>query len=72
MELKVIRKYFTDKSTIGELCVNGEFFCFTLEDVDRGLYNSQPVSEIKAKKQFGITAIPYGKYDLAMTYSNRF
>ena len=37
MELKLIRKEFTDRSTIGELYVNGKFECFTLEDKDRKL-----------------------------------
>lgn len=72
MDLEVRRKTFTDKSTIGELFINGSFFCYTLEDVDRGLIKTQPITEIAQKKLFGITAIPYGKYDLAMTFSNRF
>lgn len=72
MELKVFRKVFTDESTIGELFINGEFFCYTLEDKDRGLIKTQPLTEIAQKKLFGKTAIPLGKYDLAMTYSNRF
>jgi hypothetical protein len=72
MELKVIRKEFTDVSTIGELHINGEFFCFTLEDKDRDLYQQQPIQDIAKAKIFGKTAIPYGKYDLALTYSNRF
>lgn len=72
MELIVKRKIFTDKSTIGELHINGSFFCFSLEDKDRDLYKTQPITEIAQKKLFGVTAIPYGKYDLALTYSNRF
>lgn len=72
MELEVRRKKFTDKSTIGELWINGDLYCYTLEDVDRGLIKTQPITEIAQKKLFGVTAIPLGKYDLAMTYSNRF
>lgn len=72
MELKVFRKIYTDESTIGELHINGEFFCYTLEDKDRGLLKTQPLTEIAQKKLFGKTAIPLGKYDLALTYSNRF
>lgn len=60
MNLKVIRKTLTDKSTTGDLYVNGEFFCFTLEDV---------VREVKAP---GKTAIPAGKYRVTIDYSNRF
>lgn len=72
MELKVFRKILTDESTIGELHVNGNFFCHTLEDTDRGLIKTQPLTEIAQKKLFGQTAIPLGKYDVALTYSNRF
>ena len=72
MELIVKRKVFSEKSTIGELHINGSYFCFTLEDKDRDLYKTQPITEIAQKKLFGVTAIPYGKYDLALTYSNRF
>jgi hypothetical protein len=60
MNLKVTRKIFTDKSTIGEMAVDGEFECFTLEDVVR------PV-KIKGK-----TAIPKGTYEVAITFSNKF
>lgn len=72
MELKVIRKINTEESSIGELHVNGNFFCYTLEDKDRGLIKTQPLTDIAQKKLFGKTAIPLGKYDLALTFSNRF
>ena len=72
MNLVVKRNVFTDTSTIGELWVNGTFFCYTLEDKDRGLIQTQPITEIAQKKLFGKTAIPLGKYDLALTFSNRF
>ena len=60
MDLKVIRKQFTDKSTIGDLFVNDEFECFTLEDV---------VRPIKIK---GMTAIPSGVYEIVINFSARF
>jgi hypothetical protein len=31
-----------------------------------------PLETIKTKKKFGITGIPLGRYQVAMTYSNRF
>lgn len=62
MELKVNRYKSKNKVTIGELWMNGKFFCMTLEDEIRPLLD----------KIFGGTAIPSGKYTLAMTYSNRF
>jgi heme-degrading monooxygenase HmoA len=61
MELLLKRKWFTDKSTTGELYVDGEKECFTLEDVVR-----------EGEKVYGVTAIPYGRYQVTMTMSPRF
>ena len=72
MELELKRKTFTEESTIGELYVNGVFECFILEDKDRGLDTKMSLLEIKQKKKFGITAIPTGRYEIALTFSNRF
>lgn len=72
MKIKVVRQLFTDKSTIGSLYLNDVFFCYTLEDKDRGLDQSQSVFTIQAKKLFGITAIPYGKYPLIVNKSPKF
>ncbi len=63
MRINVIRKDFTDKSTIGEMFINDKFFCYTLEDVVRG--ENEP-------KVFGKTAIPKGKYKMIVNMSNRF
>jgi Family of unknown function (DUF5675) len=63
LEIKVIRKEFTQESTIGELYVNEEFHCYTLEDVERA---------DGAQKVFGKTAIPKGRYKLIVNMSNRF
>lgn len=60
MQLQLVRKVFTDQSTIGELSVNGVFECFTLED---------KVRPVKIK---GETAISAGKYEVAVTFSNKF
>jgi hypothetical protein len=72
MKIKVVREVFTDKSTIGSLYLNDVFFCYTLEDKDRGLDQSQSLIIIQAKKLFGITAIPYGKYPLIVNKSPKF
>lgn len=60
MNLKLIRKDFTEESTIGELYVDGEFECFILEDT------------VRDTKIYGKTAIPYGVYDIKITHSPRF
>ncbi len=72
MRLKLIRKTFTETSTIGELFINDQFECFILEDKDRGITQSQPLEVVKEHKKFGITAIPKGTYEIAITFSNRF
>lgn len=60
MKLDLVRKEFTEHSTIGDLLIDGQFFCFTLEDT---------VREVKIPGQ---TAIPYGSYEVITNYSNRF
>lgn len=52
--------------TIGKLYLNGVYFCDTLEDTDRGLYQGMPLEEIKKIKVYGATAIPKGKYRVVM------
>ena len=68
MKIKVIRKYRKTDYTIGEMYIDDRFFCSTLEDTDRGLRSDMPLSEIKAKKRYGITAIPTGRYKIKMSY----
>lgn len=60
MNLLILRKSQTDRSTIGKLYVDGQFECFTLEDVPR------------AVKVAGQTCIPPGVYPVKITYSPRF
>ncbi len=72
MELLLDRDVRSRNSTIGVLYVNGKFECFTLEDVDRGLKDGQPIDYIKERKVFGRTAIPEGRYEVTMTYSPKF
>ena len=48
MKLKLERKYFKDTYTIGNLYVNGKYFCDTLEDKDRGLDDSMSLEDIKS------------------------
>ena len=60
MKLELIRREFTDVSTIGELLIEGEHFCYTLED------------PVRDEKIYGMTAIPYSTYEVVITYSPRF
>lgn len=52
--------------TIGKLYINGKYFCDTIEDKDRGLKQSMPLSEIKKIKVYAQTAIPTGTYTVTM------
>jgi hypothetical protein len=60
MELRLVRTDLSSECTIGELHVNGEFECFTLEDV---------VRPVKIK---GMTAIRSGTYEVIVSFSARF
>lgn len=66
MKLLVDRKYKKAEYTIGNLYVDGVWFCNTLEDTDRGLKQIEPLSVLKNKKLYGITAIPTGKYKITL------
>jgi hypothetical protein len=61
VELNLSRKEFTERSTIGELTIAGQFECFTLEDVVRF-----------GPKVYGETAIPRGRYEVVINWSDRF
>lgn len=60
MQLNLIRTVLTEKSTIGELSLEGRFLCYTLEDT---------VRPIKIPKR---TAIPYGHFPMILSESRRF
>ena len=62
MKLVLERLQLADTFTIGSLSIDGVFECWTLEDQVR---ESSP-------KVFGKTAIPYGVYEINVTYSPRF
>jgi Family of unknown function (DUF5675) len=62
MKLQVVRFMCGATCTIGELLVDGEHECWTLEDVVRP----------DGQKVPGETAIPYGTYDVIITPSVRF
>ena len=66
MELLLKRIALKPSYTIGHLYVDGVYFCDTLEDKDRGLSSSMPLTTIKAKKVKGETCIPYGTYKVTL------
>lgn len=72
IKLRLERRYKGSKYTIGKLFINDEYFCDTIEDIDRGLKSSMSVEYIKKKKVYTETAIPTGTYKIEMTYSSKF
>lgn len=60
MLLTLKRTYKGSKYTIGKLYINKEYFCDTLEDA------------IRKEKIYAETAIPFGKYEVTISYSPRF
>lgn len=73
MNIVVDRKWKKEGYTIGRLSVDGEFFCNTLEDKDRGLNFNMSQEEISKIKKAGVTAIPTGSYKVNMnTISPRY
>lgn len=73
MELIVDRKWKKQNYTISNLIIDGKIFCQVLEDTDRGLDDSMPISKIMELKKPSITAIPRGTYEITLDiYSNKF
>ena len=72
MKIDIIRDTFTNVSTIGKMYINDTYFCNTLEDVDRDLLSTSTPEEIKDTKVYGQTAIPYGRYEVILSYSDKF
>jgi hypothetical protein len=66
MELTLKRIYKKEGYTIGNLHINGEFFCNTLEDTDRGLRQDMQIEYIKRHKIAGSTAVPTGTYAVTL------
>jgi hypothetical protein len=60
MEITLFRKTEINNTVLGELHVNGKFFCYTLED---------KIRDVKIKHQ---TCIPPGNYKILLTLSQRF
>jgi hypothetical protein len=72
MEIKIVRPPIKNQPfTISEMFVNDEFFSHVMEDRDRDIYQDKPLL-VKARKIKHETAIPYGRYEVVMSYSEKF
>lgn len=66
MKLLLKRIAKRDTYTIGKLYIDGQYFCDTIEDKDRGLKQSMSLSEIQRIKIQNKTAIPTGTYKVTL------
>lgn len=62
MKIEVKRDVRNEKFTLGKMYIDGEFFCYTLED---------PVRQAGVKI-YGDTAIPALSYEVVMSFSEKF
>ena len=65
MKLRLVRENSGDETTLGDLFMDGIWFCKTLEDRDRRL----EAGGVKVPRE---TAIPLGTYPVIIDFSNRF
>lgn len=65
MKLTLQRYLFTEDYTMGLLFIDGVYFCDTIEDKYRG-------QDLKKTKVMHETCIPYGVYDVKITYSPKY
>lgn len=72
MEIKLIRKYYQAKYTIGRLYVNNRFFSDCLEPPSLHLTERSALGTILIAKYKGYRAIPTGRYRILITRSRRF
>ena len=71
-EVILERAWRRDTYTVGKVIIDGERFCESMEDKDRGLTQDMSDEEIKRVKVYGETAIPTGVYTVKMTYSPKY
>lgn len=77
MDLTLKRKFKGPDYTIGDLSINGKFFCNTIEDTVRALPATCPETPrgrscTCKEKVYAKTAIPAGKYKITLEHSPRF
>lgn len=67
-KLELVIRRFAAKAdyTIGDLYINNQRICNTLERTDRGLDSSMPLDELRRRKVAGKTAVPTGTYEITM------
>lgn len=72
MELRLKRDKKAEKFTLGQLFIDNDFFCYTVEDKVRDANNDGDLKDVGEAKVYGETAIPKGEYKVIISMSNRF
>lgn len=75
MEIKQVRKFKGSEYTISDLFIDGAKLCNILEDPVRVLVDKNKDGDFNDDgegKIYGNTAIPAGRYEIIITYSDRF
>ena len=72
LNLVLKRVIFKDTYTEGWLSVDGLIFCDTLEDRTRDFNKDGDLNEPGEEKIYGETAIPFGRYRVRLSMSNKF
>lgn len=77
MKLTLNRKFKGQTYTIGDLSINGKFFCNTIEDAVRELPATCPDTPrgrscTCREKVYSKTAIPAGTYKVTLQYSPKY
>lgn len=72
MNFRLRRLYPKERYTIGKLYMDGLSICDTLEDPVRDYNKDGDLEDPGEEKIYKDTAIPYGTYQVVMTYSPKF
>jgi len=74
LELEILRRYFKPTYTIGRFSADGNILCDTIEDPVRELNDINhdgDFNDPSEGKIYGRTAIPYGRYPVGFSYSQK-
>lgn len=71
MKLTLKRTKLDNNYTAGELYIDNVYFSSTLEDPNRD-YNKNGIFDGGESKVYGNTCIPYGTYEVILSYSPKF
>lgn len=73
MQITIKRPPIADTpQTISDVFIDNVWFSNVVEDKDRGLHQTDTLQYIQSVKVKHETAIPYGTYQVVLSYSNRF